>query len=290
MGGWYGYAMVIASSVLFGASSVIIKHTYSTGLAPVPVIIIQGIISSLVAWGWVLLSKKSPRLPKGLWPWMAAQGTVGGFLTSVLFYTSLEVLGAALATLLLFTYPAFVVIYNTVFRKHHLTLPEKGALVMALAGILFCVDLPGVQLESVTALALLMALGSAVTNAFLSINGERLLAVLETPVVTAWSLSVSTLTMLVVYRPVWLADVSLSGYQILLVVGGALLFVLPLMVYLTGLRRIGAGIASIISTAEIPFTLVLAWAFLQESLNVVQVLGGGLITLSVFVLYYYRVE
>lgn len=290
MGGWYGYAMVIASSALFGASSVVIKHTYSTGLSPIPVIIIQGLISSMVAWGWVLLSKKSPRLPKGLWPWMAAQGAVGGFLTSVLFYTSLEVLGAALATLLLFTYPAFVVIYNTVFRKHRLTLPEKGALVMALVGILFCVDLPGVRLGSVTALALLMALGSAVTNAFLSINGERLLAVLETPVVTAWSLSVSTLTMLVVYRPLWLAEVSLSGYQILLVVGGALLFVLPLVVYLTGLRRIGAGIASIISTAEIPFTLVLAWVFLQESLNVVQVLGGGLITLSVFVLYYYRVE
>jgi len=74
------------------------------------------------------------------------------------------------------------------------------------------------------------------------------------------------------------------------VAGGALLCNIPLMIYYMGLKIVGANISSIISTAEIPFTLLLARLILQETLNGYQVVGGLLIMTSVIILYRQRIE
>lgn len=290
MGNWYGYFLVIASAALFGASSVVVKFTYSTGLAPIPVLIMQNTCGMILAWGWVIASRKSAKLPRPLVPRMAAQGVLGGFLTSILFYTALGQLGAALATLLLYTYPAFVVLYGVLFRDYTLGVSQKTALAMALVGIIFCVDILEAQVGRVALWAVALALGSAVTNAFISINGERLLAVCETPVVTAWALTFSTATMYLAYQPLWLLEANLSDQQMALVAGGAFLCNIPLMLYFAGLKRIGANISAIVSTVEIPFTLILAWLILQETLNGYQIVGGVLIMASVIILYRQRIE
>ncbi|SDF81779.1 DMT family transporter [Sporolituus thermophilus] len=287
MQSWLGYFLVLLSAVAFGASSVIIKFTYSTGLEPLPVLVIQNIVATTLAWLWVLITRKKAAIPHALWLPMAAQGAVGGFLTSILFYTALDILGAALATLLIFTYPAFVALYNKLFRQVALATEQVAALVMALIGLIFSVDLFHAQWTVTDRWALLLGLGSAVTNAFLTLNGERLLAVVDTFVVTAWSFTFCTLMLLIVYRPVWLMAIDLSGLQFVLIFTGAVLLLAPVVIYLAGLRRIGAGIASIVSTAEIPITLALAWLFLHETMNEWQIFGGILITLSVVLLYYY---
>lgn len=290
MGNWLGYFFVVLAAAVFGASSVVIKYTYSTGLEPIPVLIMQNLIGLALAWSWAALSGRGVRVPAALLPRLAAQGVVGGFLTSILFYTALGQIGAALATLLLFTYPAFVVLYNVIAGKSRPTAAQRVALIMALAGVAMCIDPGEIRWGTVAAGAVMMALASAVTNAFLSINAEGLLAVLEMPIFLAWSTTFSTVMLLIAYRPVWLLAVSLSWQQAALVLTGALIFVAPLVFYLAGLKRIGAGPASIISTAEIPFTLLLAWFFLQEVLTALQLAGGVLITVSVYILCRYRQE
>ncbi|EAX47167.1 protein of unknown function DUF6, transmembrane [Thermosinus carboxydivorans Nor1] len=287
MKNWFGYFLVLLGAAAFAASSVVIKFTYLTGLEPLPVLVIQNLVATTLAWGWVLINKKKATIPRALWLPMAAQGAIGGFFTSILFYTALDILGAALATLLIFTYPAFVALYNKLFRQVKLTAVQVVALVLALIGLIFSVDLFHSQWTVTDRWALLLGLGSAVTNAFLTLNGERLLAVVDTFVVTAWSFTFCTLMLLIVYRPVWLTAIDLSGLQFGLIFVGAVLLLAPVVIYLAGLRRIGAGIASIISTAEIPITLVLAWLFLHETMNEWQIFGGMLITLSVVLLYYY---
>jgi drug/metabolite transporter (DMT)-like permease len=287
---WLGYLLVIAAAAVFGASSVVIKYTYLTGLSPVPVLIMQNIIALFLAWGWVKASGKSAKVPAAMLPWLLAQGAIGGFLTSVLFFTALDALGAALATLLLFTYPAFVALYNVVFRKHKMTLVQQVALPLALLGLVFSVDVFGLAASPLAGGAILLALGAAVTNAFLSINGEKLVASFDVAVVMAWSLTFSTAMLLLIYQPTWLLHLSLSWCQALLVAAGAVSFLAPLVLYLAGIKRVGAGVASIISTAEIPFTLLLAWLFLGERLDWLQLVGGFLITISVLILYRYRIE
>ncbi|MBP2649753.1 MAG: hypothetical protein H6Q74_578 [Firmicutes bacterium] len=290
MANWYGYILMIAAAFFFAASSIVCKYTYATGLNPVTVLILQYILALGISWGWVLVSGNRLLIPKKLIITMLLQGLIGSFLTSVLFFSALAKLDAALATLLLFTYPAIVLIYNAVFTGYSVTRYEKIALVMAIVGLAFCVNLPEISIDTVGASAIGLVLASAVTNAFLVVNGEKLLSKVALPVVTAWSQTISFVAILVVYQPLWMAEIALTWYQIELLVTGGLVLLLPIMLYYAGIKRIGSGISSIISTAEIPLTIIMAWILLGETLNLLQALGGILIMLSVVVLYYCGTE
>lgn len=290
MDNWLGYALVVLAAAVFGASSIVIKYIYSTGLSPMQVLMVQNLVSMLLAWGWVLTGKKNAAVPVRLRLSMVAQGAVGGFFTSALFYTALASLGAALSTLLLFSYPAFVVAYEVLFDKYRISKYEKIALATIFTGLLLAMNIFAVKIGPISPWPLVMGLASAVTYAFMNVNGEKLLSCLHTSVVTAWSLTFSTLAMLIFFQPLWLADLSLSELQAILLVLGSVVYILPLILLYAGIVRIGAGIASIISTAEIPFTPLLAWLFLGETFSILQVVGGILIIAGIVILYYHRIE
>jgi drug/metabolite transporter (DMT)-like permease len=79
----------------------------------------------------------------------------------------------------------------------------------------------------------------------------------------------------------WLSmDLSASQW-VLIVCSAVLLTVLPMDLMDLGIHRIGAYHASIISIAELPCILVLAYFILQDRLAPLQLSGGGLILLSI---------
>ena len=73
-----------------------------------------------------------------------------------------------------------------------------------------------------------------------------------------------------------------SGLHWILVATSALLStVLPMNLMYLGIRRIGAFHASVASIAELPCILALAYLVLNERMTLAQMLGGGMILLSV---------
>jgi drug/metabolite transporter (DMT)-like permease len=57
--------------------------------------------------------------------------------------------------------------------------------------------------------------------------------------------------------------------------------VFPIACFYTGVKRIGASVAGLLSTAEPLVTVLLAYIVLDESLTAWQLAGGGLIVASV---------
>lgn len=284
-----GYGAVLLSSILFAASSIIIKLSYLSGIAPNELLILQNAIAGVSVWFILLARGQTPASPRRLLPTLIAQGTIGGFLTTTLFFTAIDCLGASLATLLFFTYPALVAIYNRVWRGTVLSSSEQAAVFLAIVGVGLSVDIFSAFPASLTnVMPILIGLGAAVANTFLNVNGEKLLAELDTVVVTAWSYLFSTAMMFLYYRPVWLFDLLLTRFQWSLVAVAAMLMLMPVVCYYFGMKRVGSGISSIVSTIEIPLTLLLAYFLLGETLSAIQVLGGSLIAASVFILYFFH--
>jgi drug/metabolite transporter (DMT)-like permease len=71
--------------------------------------------------------------------------------------------------------------------------------------------------------------------------------------------------------------------QAIIAIGGLAVFstVLPFATLYAGMKRVGAVQASLLSTLELVFTLILASLFLDETLTPGQWVGAGLILLSV---------
>ena len=60
--------------------------------------------------------------------------------------------------------------------------------------------------------------------------------------------------------------------------------VMPIVLFMAGLARVGPSTASIASTVEPPFTVALAWIVLGETLGPLQLAGGALVLSAVVLL------
>jgi drug/metabolite transporter (DMT)-like permease len=60
--------------------------------------------------------------------------------------------------------------------------------------------------------------------------------------------------------------------------------VMPIVLFMAGLARVGPSTASIASTIEPPFTVALAWIVFGETLGPLQLTGGALVLSAVIVL------
>ena len=60
--------------------------------------------------------------------------------------------------------------------------------------------------------------------------------------------------------------------------------VLPIVLFMAGLARVGPSTASIASTIEPPFTVALAWIVFGETLGPLQLVGGALVLSAVVLL------
>jgi len=103
--------------------------------------------------------------------------------------------------------------------------------------------------------------------------------------VTAYAVLFSNISFIIFAWPVGpkLATLTLSGWLVAMSLS-ILSTVLPLLLYFHGAKLIGVGRASVISTVELPFTVLLAWLFLKETMTLRQVLGGILILAAILLL------
>jgi drug/metabolite transporter (DMT)-like permease len=72
----------------------------------------------------------------------------------------------------------------------------------------------------------------------------------------------------------WMAVASIAVFSTLM----------PIVFFFAGMRRIGAGDASTLSTLEPVVTLLLAYFFLGETLGSVQTLGAAMVIAAVVIL------
>ena len=225
-------------------------------------------------------------------PWRAfAAAAVAGitcyYVGAMVDFWALEMIDASIERVLLFSYPALVVLINSFMRREP---PERRvvlAMLVTYAGIFFAmggVDLTELRTNLFGASLVLIA---ALTTAIYFLMGERYVHQLGSTRFAAIGMSSSAVVLAVhfaLFRD--FAEVTALGaheWLLLGVLAIACMF-LPGLLQAEGVRRVGAQRAAIGSTVGPPTTIVLAAIFLGERLNAWQLLGSAMIVVSVLVL------
>jgi drug/metabolite transporter (DMT)-like permease len=160
---------------------------------------------------------------------------------------------------------------------------------LALMGMVLTVSPTGSETSparsALDGLGVAFVLASAVWYSGYILLSERALRGSGTLVPTAWILlgGFTTFGMITWLRGEWRVDLTPSQAAILLAM---ILFstIIPISAFLAGLKRVGPTTASLLSTLEPVFTVLLAVAFLAESLSTRQATGGALVLAAVVVL------
>lgn len=279
-----GSAMIVASAVTFGALAVFGKLAFDAGVGVITLLLVRFTVAAAVLWV-ATLRTRGALAATGTRTVVAALalGAVGYALQAGLYFAALTRMDASLLSMVLYTYPAMVTVGAIALGRETASRRRVGALLVSSSGV--ALVLVGAGGDGFDFLGAAMGLGAA-----LAYTGYILVSDHVTVDVPALPLSALVTTGAAVTFGVaaaatgsletgfaqdgwlWLAAIALVST------------VTPILLFFSGLRRVGASMAAILSTLEPPTTVILAFAAFGESPTVIQLTGGALVLSAVLTL------
>ena len=206
---------------------------------------------------------------------MGLFGVAGFYL--FYFYTVREsTIGTA--AILLYSFPAMVMILARLFLKEYLTTTKVLALVLTAGGVFLVAGAYDPANLEVSPFVLATGLLAALTFGLYPIFGKPVTDRLSPSVILAYALGFGALVLVVASIPTLNTLVGLPpGYYALLFLMAVAHTTMGYALYTYGLRRLEAGQAAIIATMEAVVAGILGVTLLGEEMTFLKVLGGLLV-------------
>jgi len=273
-----GILLIAISAASFGTLAIFGRYAYAAGMDIFTVLFLRFTISASIM-TVILLLRKEP-FPRGrILLQLIGMGALGYVGQSFSYLTAIQFASAGLVALLLYLYPMFVFILSVIVLHEKATSIKILAIMIALIGTALTVDPAGGQFKGI-----LLAIFAALIYSVYIIVGTNVMkhvsAVQSSTVIFASAGAVFGIFTAINGAHFPAGD---SGW---FAMSGVVLIatVIPVVMFLGGLERVGPTNAAMLSTLEPVVTVLLAAWLFQERLNVTSLLGGGLILIAVILL------
>jgi drug/metabolite transporter (DMT)-like permease len=273
-----GITLIIISAATFGTLPIFGRLAYANGLDTITFLFLRFLFAAVLM-ALLMILRREP-LPRGrILGMLILMGALGYAAQAFTYLSAVKYASAGLVALLLYLYPTFVVILSAVFLHEKVTRLKVIALLLALVGTALTVGPSGGQWIGV-----LLAIASALIYSVYIIVGSGVMkhvSALQSSTVIFASAGVVYGIMVQINGPH--LPTGETGW---LVMAGTVIFatIIPVVTFLAGLERIGPTNAAMLSTLEPVVTVFLATWLLDEQLQLVTLLGGGMIILAVVLL------
>ncbi|MEF3698613.1 DMT family transporter [Desulfolutivibrio sp.] len=276
-----GYAYVLCAAVLWGLIGPASKLAFEAGMAPLEVAFWRTALAWALFGTHALISKDLRLNKKDILP-VAAFGICGiaGLFGSYVYAVKLG--GAAMASVLLYTAPAWVALMSFLLLKERMgpfKIAAVAATILGVAGISLGPRLAGDVAGSVpvTVASVLVGLLAGFTYALYFIFGKLYLSRYKTPTIFFYALPIGALALLPFFdlRLPSLSGLAACAFLALCSTYGAY------SVYYAGLRHLEATRAAVVATIEPVVAAGLAWIMFGEVFTPVGYGGSALILLGV---------
>jgi drug/metabolite transporter (DMT)-like permease len=286
---WQGVGAVLASGTGYAFMSILLKWAYSLEIGPIQVIALQSWTASILLLGYTVLFKREVfRLTLRTLGFLIIQGVVGALGTSLLYAYALKYLPISVAVLILYLYPAIVLLAGVVIWHRKVGRRELAALFLTLSGTTLASGIfSGVG--GVAWFGICLGLAASISYAVFNLVGEVALGEVSPLAAMCFSQWVCALALLVILKgnvlsvawqnpQTWEIGLSLATVS----------SIIPFYFILVGIERLGADQAAILSTFELPMTFFMAAVFLKEFPAWDQLVGGALVVLGIILLNWRR--
>jgi drug/metabolite transporter (DMT)-like permease len=273
-----GYAMVASGAFLWGCAATAAKLLLTRRVDTI-LLVQTRVTFSVIIMACVLALFRRDLLAvraNDLWR-MTLLGVVGIAGANYTYYVVIREASVAIAILLQYTAPLFVMAYAAFTREEELTAAKLVAALLALGGCYCAVG--GFEVASgLPAGALAIGILAAVCFAFMTVFTRHLIARYSIWTVTLYGFGFASLFWLVVNPPWRVMAESPSPGTWLALVGLALISVLlPYSLFFAGLRHVVPSRAIIISTLE-PVTAIASAALVAgEKFTLLRGVGASLV-------------
>ena len=270
-----GYLFLLLAAAAWALIGPVAKFAFAAGLAPLEVAFFRALLGGFFFFLHALLFRRF-RLDRRVLPAVLAFGVVGvaGFYAS--YQLAVAYGGAALASVLLYTAPAWVAAMGALWLGERLDGAKLLAVALTLAGVLLLALGAGGELR-LTLLGVFFGLLSGFGYALYYLFGKLYFARYPAEAIYAVAMPVGALFLFPFVRT-WPRDPELWG---LLFVIGFISTYLAYAFYAAGLMRLEATRASVVATLEPVLASFFAYLWWGERFGFFGYLGAGFILAAV---------
>ena len=278
-----GFIQIIFSGMCFGALGFFGKMAYQRNILPGELLALRYSIAAVIMGIIILLTNpKSLKLSRFHLLSSLMLGIFGYALFSSLFFIALTGLSASLTVLLLYTYPVMVALLAQIILKEHLGKLGIISLIVVSVGI---VGLVWGEWSVSEPKFLIAGIGAAFFySLYIMYSRKYLNDVPATPSSFYVQLGAGITLSLIHFRDLTRPSDILTNHAFLIVSMAIVCSIMAMTLFLAGLRRVTSNEASILSTTEPLFGVLIAALFLHEKLSPIQIAGGVLILIGMILI------
>jgi len=283
-----GVLFIIAAGIMWGTIGIFVRSLNRLGLEAMQIVFIRALISAVVLLGGVLIYDRKLLKIKLRDIWCFAGTAILSILFFYYFYfVTIEKASLAVAAVLLYTAPIFVMLMSVVLFRERLTGKKLAACAMAFAG---CALVAGIfdGVNRLSAAALLTGLLSGFGYALYSIFSRVALNKGYSSItITVYTFSIACLCLLPFtdYRAIGAAIAAEPLTSVPAALGLAMFVtVIPYLLYTAGLATVNSSKASIMASVEPVMACVVSVAVFREKMSFFGVLGIALVIAAIILL------
>lgn len=285
-----GTICIILAGVLWGTMGIFVRGLSAVNLSSMEIVTLRSFVALLFMLVIILVKKPSYlriRL-KDVWCFVGT-GVVSLTFFNYCYFTTIRETSMAVAAILLYTSPVFIVLFSAILFKEPITRRKVIAMAIALIG---CGMVTGILNNSQSALSvkgLLIGLGAGVGYALYSIFGRYAINKgYNSLTITFYTLFFATIaTCCIESVPSIISKVTTGnvGMNCLYSIGIALaVTVIPYLLYTKGLESVDNGKAGIMASIEPIVAAVLGGVIFSERITFSGIVGIALVVGAIVLL------
>ncbi len=278
-----GTILILVSALGYAIMPSISSLAYDRGLNVSLVLFYRFLISAIFVWV-LIITQKIPyktSLKHGLY--LCLIGFFGYTLCSKFLFMGYQYVSGSVATMILFTHPLFVVMGEAVIEKKAPSRNKILAISLALVGLVVILYEKNMTYNLY---GLMLCFLSSITYAIYCLGFSEK----KTIQMHSLSMTAYVVTLSAVYNFIEciqsesnliITDSSSIALLVLLAIGGT---VIPAITFFAGLKIVGSGTATIISTVEPAFVYILEVLVLGQVIISKNIIGGIIIAAAIILL------
>lgn len=279
------HIQILLAGSLWGLIGLFNRNLTAGGLSATSIVVVRN-IGGLIVLGLVLLvlDRSVFKIKLRHLPYFFGTGVISILLFTLCYFSAQQMCSLAIAAILLYTAPAFVVVLSAILFRDKLTKGKLAALILAFLGCTFVSGIWSGGL-AVTAWGLLLGIASGFFYGLYSIFGRYALAHYQPLTVTFYTFVFAGTGALFLLKPEELRLCLTQRSMLLLTLGLVVIStVLPYIFYTRGLAKLDSGKASILASIEPVVAALVGVLAFGEPMSVMVVLGLVCILASVYIL------
>ena len=291
-----GELFLLAGALLFSFNGIVSKLVLTSSLSALNLAQVRSTGAFIILFLLIFFrSREKLRVTKKELPQLAFFGVIGIAAVQFLYFMAISRMHVSFALIIEFTAPIWIVLWIKYVKKRFVPTDMWIAIFLAFIGLLFIAQVwKGRTLDTI---GLIAAFLDAIALSIYFLMGEKLTKTRDIQSLTFFGFAFATLAWLIIL-PIWNFPFEVFSERINMqgifegfdtygwvLIAWIIIFgtIVPYLLVITGIKTLSASTSSVIGMVEPVLVGILAWWWLREAWLPLQIFGGVLVMIGIYV-------